>query len=146
MATFLPRSIENSPRAAARARASGAEPIDRHVIRPVLPRKSSRSPRRDHFSFQASMATFRLWTIQNSQSARARAAARALWEFCVVHNMHHTHKPMLTSRSNRAPLRVHFSSQVNTPTFRLWAIQNSQSARARGVLLPITDSIHTSPC
>ena len=42
---------------------------------PMLTWKSHRSPLREHFSFQANMATFLLWTIQRAD-ARARARAR----------------------------------------------------------------------
>ena len=111
-----------------------------HTYKPMLTSKSIRAPLRVHFSFQVNMATFRLCTIHDSQSARARE------EFCVAHIRFHTHKPMLNSKSGRAPLRVHCSFQVNTATFRLWTIHDSQSARARSSVLPITNSIHTNPC
>ena len=42
-----------------------------------------------------------------------------------------TPETMLTWKSNRSPLRFHFSSQANIATFILWAIQNSQRGRAR---------------
>ena len=73
MAAFRFWAIQNSQRADARARARlrvvrcGSKRVRRD---PMLTWKSHRSPLREHFSFQANMATFLLWTIQ-----RARACA-----------------------------------------------------------------------
>ena len=56
-------------------RASDAERIDRHVIRPMLTRKSNRSRLRVDLSFQANMATFLSRAIR-THHARPRARAR----------------------------------------------------------------------
>ncbi len=48
----------------------------------MLTWKSHRSPLREHFSFQANMAAFLLWTIQRAD-ARARARVCALYAAAV---------------------------------------------------------------
>ena len=73
MASFRLWTIQNSPMPA-RADHCGAP-----THRAGHP-KSCRSPLRDHFDFQANIATCRSGTIQNSPRARARA-----WEFCTNH-------------------------------------------------------------
>ena len=54
----------------------------------------------------------------------------------------YTPKQMLTSKSRRPPLRVHFGFQANVVTFRLLAIQNSSRARAQ---LPIVEFCTKAP-
>ena len=50
-------------------------PAQKHTPETMLTGKSNRSLLRDHFTFQAYMATFLLCAIQNSQRGRARARA-----------------------------------------------------------------------
>ena len=119
MASFRLWTIQNSPMPA-RADHCGAP-----THRAGHP-KSCRSPLRDHFDFQANIATCRSGTIQNSPRARARA-----WEFCTNHT--NMPEPLLTLGYNRWPLRGHFGSQANSVTFRLWAIQHSPRAAARWI-------------
>ena len=67
-------SIVDNTRADARARLRVVRCGSKRVRRdPMLTWKSHRSPLREHFSFQANMATFLFWTIQR---ADARASAR----------------------------------------------------------------------
>ena len=63
------------PRAFARVELSVWATIREHTKKAMLTWKSKRSPLRVHLSFQANMATCRLWTIQNSARARTRTRA-----------------------------------------------------------------------
>ena len=74
-------------RGRARARRSVCRPAQKHTPETVLTWKPNGSPLRVPFSFQANMASFLLWAIQNSQRGRARARsqrARARGGVCVV--------------------------------------------------------------
>ena len=133
MATFGLWAIQNSQRGRARARGGVCRPAQKQTPETMLTWKSNRTPLRANFSPQANMATFLLWAIQNSKRGRARARAqRGLRRPA----QKQTPETMLTWKTNRSPLRVHFSFQANMATFLLWAIQNSQRgrARARGVV------------
>eukprot|EP00959_Pyramimonas_sp_CCMP1952_P269297 5629854-Pyramimonas_sp.AAC.1 len=94
----------------------------------MLTSKSNRPPLRVHFSFQANMATYPYPLLTTQDSARADARARASDAAPIDE---HVGEAMLTSKSNRSPLRVHFSSQTNMATFTLRTIQGPPRAAAR---------------
>eukprot|EP00959_Pyramimonas_sp_CCMP1952_P410160 8596264-Pyramimonas_sp.AAC.1 len=68
---------------------------------PMFTSKSTRPPLRAHLSFQANVATVLLRTTELSTRVRARVVGRA--------NSLIRGGAMLTSKSNRLPLRAHFS-------------------------------------
>ena len=124
--TELPtRSRARALPARARAR-RGLCRSKKHRPEHMLTWQTNRSRLRAHFSSQAKMATFGLWAIQNSQRGRARARGGACHPA-----QKHAPETMRTWKSNRSPLRVHWSSLANTATFLLWAMQKSQRGRAR---------------
>ena len=121
-------SLWTIQRADARARARVVRCGSKRVRRdPMLTWKSHRSPLREHFSFQANMATFLLWTIQRAD-ARARARARARLRVVRCGSKRVRRDPMLTWKSHRSPLREHFSFQANMATFLLWTIQRARAS------------------
>ena len=144
MATFLLWAIQNSQRGRARARGGVCRPAQKQTPETMLTWKSNRTPLRANFSPQANMATFLLWAIQNSKRGRARARAqRGLRRPA----QKQTPETMLTWKTNRSPLRVHFSFQANMATFLLWTVRRSpHGARARGgAALPIARSMCQKP-
>ena len=84
----------------------------------MLTWKSHRPPLREHFSFQANVATFLLWTIQ-------RASARLRVVRCGSKRVRSG--PMLTWKSHRSPP---LKFQANIATFIQRADARSR-ARAR---------------
>eukprot|EP00959_Pyramimonas_sp_CCMP1952_P463883 9485669-Pyramimonas_sp.AAC.1 len=60
---------------------------------------SNRSPLRVHFSSQANVATFPLWTIQRSPRARSRARTRARGEFLIIHDGKGCHVVLAAKKS-----------------------------------------------
>ena len=93
----------------------------------LLTWKSHWTPQREHFSFQANMATFLLWTIQRARLRVVRCGSKRV-----------RRDPMLTWKNHRSPLREHFSFQANMATFLLWALQDSPRAHA-STLRQLTD-------
>ena len=96
-----------------------------HARDPMVTWKSNRPPPTVHFSFQDSMATFLLLTIQNSPRARA------LGHVCVARRRTHAPEPMPTGQSNRPPRRGHFSFQANVATSLLLTAQNFHAHACR---------------
>ena len=106
----------------------------------MLTWKSHRSPLREHFSFQANMATFPLWTIQNFP--RARAAARAATPprvgssvkpivMTCPETQHHDRLCTLHTYQQKAPTsKYHEAPRVNSWMPHTGHIGHGQSPRA----------------
>ena len=133
-ATFLLWAMQKSQRGRARARAPNARArggvcvVQHRSIHQKLWQLGNQIGRSYGFTLVSwpTWRPFLLWAIQNSQRGRARAR-RGLCRPAQKHTL----ETMLTWKSDRSPLRVHFSFQANMATFLLWAIQNSQRGRAR---------------
>ena len=117
VATFLLWAIQNFQRGRARARArrSVCHQAQKHAPEHMLTWKPDRSPLRVHFVFQANIATSGLRATQNSQR-RGAPTRRSLCRRA----QRHTKNTMFTWKSDRPPVRVHFSVQANMATSPLW--------------------------